>query len=191
MNPKLLEIRDPVAGVAPLFVERWSPRSFDGSPIEHETLLRIMDAARWAPSCFNEQPWRFFTSTPATFDDFVGLLQESNQLWAKSASVIGFLIGKTDFTHNGKPNRSYALDCGAAWMALALQARMEGLYTHAMAGIQQDHVAHYFKIDRAKEEVLIGFVIGRVASKERLPEALRQRETPSPRLPLDLIWRQL
>ena len=122
--------RDSVAGVNPVFVERWSPRAFEPGLIGEAVQTRLFDAARWAPSCFNEQPWRFHTSTAATFDQYLALLAERNQAWAKDAGVIGFLVGKTRFAKNDASNDFYALDCGAAWMALALQARFEGLYTH-------------------------------------------------------------
>src|SRR5690554_6120426 len=87
--------RDPLAGVDPLFVTRWSPRAFAKGTVDQAVLARLMDAARWSPSCFNEQPWRFYTSTAETFADYLDLLGEGNQTWAVNASVLGFLIGKT------------------------------------------------------------------------------------------------
>nr|WP_246480053.1 nitroreductase family protein [Motiliproteus sediminis] len=188
--PNPYDYRDPFAGVSPLFVERWSPRAFDSTPIDPDTLQRVMDAARWSPSCFNEQPWRFHTATDATFDQFVELLQEGNRGWAQHAGVIGFLSVLTRFRHNGKANASAELDCGAAWMAMSLQARMEGLYTHAMAGIDHAAADRYFGLDGEQQRVLIGFVIGYPADRGQLPDNLRQREQPSARKPLAEIWQR-
>ena len=180
--------RDSITGVNPVFVERWSPRAFVPGPIDEATLTRLFDAARWAPSCFNEQPWRFYTSTADTFDKYLALLVERNQVWAKDASVIGVLVGKTRFAKSDASNDSYALDCGAAWMALALQARFEGLYTHGMAGIKKLEVAASLDLDPEREAVLMGFAIGRLGDKSKLDESLRERESPSPRKPLASIW---
>jgi len=181
--------RDALSGVDTLFVTRWSPRAFDKSPVDDAALARIIDAARWSPSCFNEQPWRFYTSTAETFADYLGLLLEGNQAWAGNAGVIGFLAGRTRFSHNGKDNDSFALDCGAAWMAMTLQARIEGLYSHGMAGIKRDEAQAYFGLDPDEERVLMGFTLGRIGDKGILDASLQERESPSGRKPLDEIWR--
>lgn len=180
--------RDALDGVNPLFVERWSPRAFAPGAIDDAVLRRIFDAARWAPSCFNEQPWRFYSSTQATFDDYLQLLVEGNRGWAASASVIGFLAAKTRFAHNGKDNAYHALDSGAAWMAMSLQARSEGLFTHGMGGIDKQGVADYLKLDPQNDSVLMGFVIGRIGDVSGLDPAMQLREKPSPRKPLQEIW---
>lgn len=171
-----------------MFIERWSPRAFQKHVVDAATMTRIMDAARWSPSCFNAQPWRFHTSTESTFDDFLDLLVEGNQGWAKDTSVIGFLVGQKNFEHNGKPNAYSALDSGAAWMSMTLQARMEGLYTHGMGGIKADEAAEYLNLDSAESEVLMGFTIGKLASLESLDEEQRKNETPNDRKPLSEIW---
>lgn len=184
--------RDPKEGVSALFYERWSPRAFSQVELDDATVARLIDAARWSPSCFNAQPWRFYTanaaSNPSGFADFVNLLLEGNQSWAKDASVIGFLVGKKHFEHNGKPNASYALDCGAAWMAMTLQARQEGLYTHGMAGIKHKEIAAHFGIDPEQYEVLMGFAIGKIGDASQLNEGLQEKEYPSPRKSADDIW---
>ena len=182
--------RDALEGVMRLLVERWSPRAFARFEVEDATLARLIDAARWSPSCFNEQPWRFYTSNRQTFQSHLALLGEKNQTWCKDASVIGFLVGKKHFTHNGRENHSYALDCGAAWMAMTLQARTEGLYTHGMAGIQHEKIAAYFNLDTEQEEVLMGFAIGKLGDPAQLAEAPRAKEFPSARKALQEIWRQ-
>lgn len=174
--------------VDPIFVERWSPRAFQQHVIDEATLTRIMEAARWSPSCFNAQPWRLYTSTKATFDEYLNLLVEGNQAWAKDTSVIGFMVAERHFEHNGKPNAYAEFDCGAAWMALTLQARKEGLYTHGMGGILKPEVADYFKLDPAQHEVVMGFTIGKLADLSNLSDEKRSQEVPNSRKSLDDIW---
>jgi len=180
--------RDPYPGVDPLFPQRWSPRSFVKTSIAEEDLARIFDAARWAPSSYNEQPWRILVSTPETFATFLDLLVEANQKWAKNASVLGFMVAKRHFTHNNKPNDWAVFDCGSAWMSLTLQARMLGLYTHGMAGIKKDAIYTTFGIDRERFEVVAGFAIGVLDVREKLPKPYVDWEVPSPRKPLEEIW---
>lgn len=175
-------------GVDPMFIQRWSPRAFQSHVIESDVMNRIMEAARWSPSCFNAQPWRFYTSSKDTFNDFLDLLVEGNQGWAKDTSVIGFLVGERNFEHNGKPNAYHGFDSGAAWMSLSLQARKEGLYTHGMGGIKKDEVANYLKLDTEKSEVLMGFTIGKLAELASLSEEQQSNEVPNERKPLDEIW---
>lgn len=173
-----------------LFVQRWSPRVFETSNIEQTTLQRIIDAARWAPSCFNEQPWKIITSTPDTYDAFVSLLVEANQAWARSASLIGFMVGSTQFARNGKTNDYTDFDCGAAWMSIALQARMEGLYTHGMAGIDHQRVAEYLQLDATQEKVIMGFALGQLGDKSSLADSVQEKEVPNARKSLEDIWVQ-
>lgn len=191
-NSKInFDARTDDSGVAPLFVQRWSPRAFQKHAIDAETMQRIMAAARWSPSCFNAQPWRFYTSTENTFDDFLGLLVEGNQGWAKDVSVIGFLVGNKNFEHNGKPNSYYSFDSGAAWMAMTLQARMEGLYTHGMGGIEKEAATKYLQLDTEQSEVLMGFTIGELAELDDLTPEQREQETPNARLGLSEIWTEV
>lgn len=182
------ESRDPLSGVNEMLYKRWSPRSFQKVKIDTQVLDRIFDAVRFSPSCFNEQPWRFYTSTDETFDEYLELLVPTNQVWAKNASTLGFLVGQKNFAHNGKPNDCFSFDCGSAWMSMTLQANQEGLHTHAMAGIKKEELSEYFKLDPSEEEVLIGFVIGKMDDKAKLEEPLREKEFPSPRKPLSEIW---
>lgn len=183
-----LSHRDFLTGVDAQFPERWSPRAFDSSPIDESVLARLIEAARWSPSCYNEQPWRFYTSTETTYADYLNLLVDANQGWAQSAPVIGFVIAKNKLSRNGKPNPTYHFDCGAAWMAMSLQARKEGLYTHGMAGIKYPEVADYFGLDSESETVMMGFTIGRMADPDTLSDAMRDSEVPSDRLPIEEIW---
>ena len=182
--------RDAHPGVNPLVPERWSPRSFSGEPIAAGDLAVIFDAARWAPSAYNEQPWRILTSTPETFDTFLGLLVEPNQKWAKSASLLGFILARRNFTHNGAPNDWAVFDCGAAWVSFTLQASSLGLHTHCMAGIKKDDVYKAFAISREEFEVVAGFAMGVLAAREKLEKPYIDWEKPSPRKSLDEIWKR-
>ena len=127
--------RSPEAEVDPMFPGRWSPRALDPEPLPEEAVASLFEAARWAPSCFNEQPWLFVYGTgEEKLATFLEILREGNRTWAKNAPVLAILFARKTFARNEKPNRWAGLDCGAAWMSLALQARTMGLYAHGMAG---------------------------------------------------------
>ena len=181
--------RDVAPGVSAQFVQRWSPRSFRKVDIPPDVLTAIFEAARWSPSCFNEQPWIFVTSTDEdSFVRYLGLLVEGNRVWARNASVLGFAISRRHFTRNDNPNDWSAFDTGAAWMALTLQAQQYGLYTHGMGGIRKDAVYEHLKLDRDKYEVICGFAIGALDRPESLPQELRDREVLTQRKPLANMW---
>tara|TARA_A100001011_G_C14209205_1_gene799147 strand:- start:3 stop:584 length:582 start_codon:yes stop_codon:yes gene_type:complete len=175
-----------------LFVHRWSPRAFKKFLIEDESIKKIFDAARWSPSCSNEQPWRFYTAkcSSSIFPNFVSFLSEGNQTWAKTASLIGFLTAKRFFERKEMINNLSDFDCGAAWMSLTLQASLEGLHTHGMGGINREKVSEYLKLDIDKEKVLMGFVIGKLAESEVIEVSLRSREKPSDRKDLISLWKE-
>ena len=179
-----------------LFTQRWSPRAFNGEPVSHADLSTILEAARWSPSCFNEQPWRFITCTETSRKKFIDLLVEANQSWAVTAPVIGFILAEkkfygmaTQMYGEGADNRYSAFDTGAAWMAMSLQARLLGLYTHGMGGINHEAVYKAFDIDPQETEVICGFALGALGDPQQLPERFRGNEKPSPRRPLQDIWR--
>ncbi len=171
------------------FVQRWSPRSFNGSALPQEVLNKIFDAARYSPSAFNSQPWRIFSSRADRSDlkRFLQLLVERNQSWAHRASVLGFIIAQKVFD-NGKGNDWALFDSGFAWAALTFQANQLGLCTHAMAGIQADKVYEEFGINRDKYHVIAGLAIGKLTTPEQLPEAFLAKEKPSARKPLNEIY---
>lgn len=183
--------RDPAPGVDTLFVERWSPRALRKVEIPEAELRTIFDAARWSPSCYNEQPWRFVTSTSASFATFLDLLVEANQGWARNAAVLGFVFADKKFSRNGDDNALAVFDSGAAWMALTLQARQLGLYTHGMAGIAWDRAHAALGMDPEQYALCAGFAIGVLDTPDGLPEPARAMERPSPRRPLAEIWRQV
>ena len=159
--------------------------------IPAETLTAIFDAARWSPSCYNQQPWLFVTSSGSDdFDSFLDLLVEGNQSWAKNASLIGFIFAKKTFTHNDTENRFGAFDCGAAWMSLTLQAAKYGLYTHGMGGIKRAVVASTLNIYEQDYDVVCGFALGALYTPEDLDHDTQSRAKPSTRPPLTDIWQQ-
>jgi nitroreductase len=175
--------------VDPIFLDRWSPRAFDGSAMPKDDLLTILDAGHWAPSAFNYQPWRFvygLKGTPA-FDKLLGLLIEFNQGWARNASALVFIVSDTLSRpadgSEAKSYRSHSFDAGAAWGLLSLQAVKLGYFAHAMTGVD---------FDRAMTELNVpdGFhlnaavAIGKRGDLSVLPEGLRGRENPNDRKPL-------
>ena len=129
--------RMPLSTVHELIATRWSPRGFSDRPVKAEKLQALFEAARWAASCFNEQPWRFVVATkddPEAFEKMLGLLMEKNQQWARTAWVLGFSAAKKTFTMNGAPNRFGLHDAGAASATLSIEAVAAGLRTHFMGG---------------------------------------------------------
>ncbi len=175
-----------------VFLDRWSPRAFTGEEIPETELMTLFEAARWAPSSYNAQPWRFLYARKGTphFDKFLSLLIEFNQSWAKNASVLVILVSKSTMLPPGKdkpvPYYSHSMDAGAAWENLALQATISGWHTHGMAGFDMQrafaelNVPEGYRVEQA-------FAIGRIGDKSMLPEAMAAREAPSDRLPLSDI----
>src|SRR5665213_1532117 len=110
--------------IDPLFPTRWSKRAMSGESISKEELARLFEAARWAPSSYNNQPWRFIYSPRSSshFQKFLDLLEDSNRIWAKEAAALIILASKKTFDATGKPSRTHSFDTGAAWQNFALQA---------------------------------------------------------------------
>ena len=171
------------------FTERWSPRAFTGESIPQETLLSFFEAARWAPSAYNSQPWRFLYARRDTpnWERFLGLLNEFNRGWAQHASALVIIASKTDFTAPGATEETPALwhtfDTGSAWGHLALQASLSGWHTHGMAGFDQELTRKELKIPEGYA-LHAAVAIGKLGDKSTLPEYLQGREAPSPRKPL-------
>ena len=182
--------RKPAAGTNELFFKRWSPRSFRKTEIPSNVLEAIFDAARWAPSCYNDQPWLIVTSSGHDdFEDFLNLLTYGNKIWAKNAGLIGFIFSRKRFAHSGKPNAWSSFDCGAAWMSIALQSSLYGLYAHGMAGIKKDEICTKLHVSEKDYEVICGFAIGVIDNPDKLETDMAKREAPSARKPLDEVWR--
>jgi nitroreductase len=176
-------------GVDERFLNRWSPRAMSGGLIEEETLLTLFEAARWAPSSNNNQPWRFLYARRETefWPLFLDLLTEGNRIWAIRAAVLIVIISKMSFDFNDKPSRTHSFDAGAAWENLALQGALKGLVVHAMQGFDYDRAKEVLDIpDGYQVEAMVA--LGKPGLKEDLPENLREREFPSGRKNLvDLV----
>lgn len=130
---------------------RWSPRAFDADkPVSHENLLALLEAARWAASCFNDQPWRFVVCDKSTdaqsWENAFAILAEKNKLWAKNAPVLMLSVAMTNFNHNGNPNRWSMYDTGAAAACLSLQATALGLVVHQMGGFDAEKARAVFNL---------------------------------------------
>jgi len=151
--------------LSPLISARWSPRGFSDRPIEPGTLRNLFEAARWAASCFNEQPWRFVLaerSNPEQFERILSTLMPQNQAWAKTAWLLGISAGKKTFTHNGAPDRFGTHDAGTALGNLMIQATASGLSVHAMGGFDAGKARTEFGIPE-DFEVCAAFAVGYLA----------------------------
>jgi nitroreductase len=166
---------------------RWSPRAFSDRPVEREKLLSIFEAARWAPSSFNGQPWNFLVATrddPADFQRMLGCLVEGNQQWARSAPVLMVAVATSAFERNNKPNRHALYDTGAAVAFLTLQATSLGLFVHQMAGFEPAQVREAYAVPPTAEPVA-AIAMGYAGDPQSLPEDLRKKElTPGQRKPI-------
>jgi len=175
--------------VDPMFLDRWSPRALSPERIPEEQLKMLFEAARWAPSCSNEQPWLFlYADTGEDLELFRSLINDSNRRWTDNAPVLCFLITRKRFSRNEKPNNWAAFDAGAAWMSLALQARRLGLYAHAMAGFHRDTIYEVLEIPEDDYKAICAIAIGRYGDAQSLPEDLRKREAPNTRKPLSDVF---
>jgi len=175
-------VRQSETAVTPLILGRWSPRALSGEKLTDEEILSLFEAAKWAPSCYNNQPWRFIyvkNGTPV-WDKLFSTLAPGNKLWVKNAAVIVLALSRNNFEYNEQPNPTASFDCGAAWENLALEATTRGLIAHAMSGFDYDVARINFNIPESyKLEVVIA--LGRPGKKEDLPEDLRAIEFPSDR----------
>jgi nitroreductase len=167
-----------------LFPNRWSPRSMSGESLSDKEINSLFEAARWAPSCMNSQPWRFFYARKNTpdWETYFNLLKPGNKLWCVSAGVLIVMAARKTLGEKASP--TFAFDTGAAWENLALQANIMGLVCHGMAGF--DYAAAKTELNLTDDyEVLAMAAIGKPGKKENLPEALREREKPSDRISLE------
>jgi nitroreductase len=185
----LQQIRPTEAEVHPLFVERWSSRAFDAEPVPAHMLRSLFEAARWAPSSANEQPWLFvYATTPEDRARFAQALLPMNRVWAERAPVLAFLFARTRFSQpgpfQGRENPTSNFDAGAAWMSLAMQSHLLGLATHAMGGIDRPEAHRLLGVPSSDYTALIAIAIGRRADPSNLPEPYLSREAPSQRRPL-------
>jgi len=170
-----------------LIKRRWSPRAFSDRPVEPGTLRSLLEAARWAPSSNNEQPWNFIVATKdnqAEFSRLLSCLVEGNSLWAQHAPVLMVSVARMSFEDDGKPNRHAFHDVGQAVANLLVQATALGLMAHQMAGFHPDKVRELYGVPKEFEPVA-AMALGYPGDPQSLPERLRTRElAPRERKPL-------
>jgi nitroreductase len=164
--------------IFPLFGERWSPLSFSDEWVSDDDIRSLFEAARWAPSSYNEQPWAFVFARKGDapeFERILSCLVESNQVWARRAALLMIGCTRKRFQRNGKPNRYAVYDLGAAMMQLSLQATSLGIGVHQMAGFLPDKAAQELEIPDTHQPV-VAIAIGYRGPVDQLPEGLRARE---------------
>lgn len=172
--------------VSPVFLDRWSPRAFDGKPMPTADLMTILEAASWAPSAYNFQPWRFLYALRGDehWQTMLATLIPFNREWAANASALVVFLSETTMGDPEKPSHSHSFDTGAAWGHFALQATMLGYYTHGMVGIDFEEAARLLAVPSGFR-IEAAAVVGRIGDPATLPEKLREREVPSTRKPLE------
>ena len=171
--------------IDPQFLDRWSPRAMSGEALSEAELLSLLEAARWAPSSMNFQPWRFLYARRDTdfWPAFLDLLVPGNRLWAERAGALVLFISRTHFDGDGRPCVTHSFDTGAAWFSLALQGLRQGLAVHGIQGFDYERARRVLRVP-ATYAVEAMAVIGRPGDTAQLAPQLQQREKPSDRRPL-------
>ncbi len=169
-----------------LFLKRWSPRAMSGAAVSRDDVMRLLEAARWAPSTYNVQEWRFLYAhrDTAHWDAFFGLLAEANQGWCVNAGVLILVAAHTVFERNGKPNPVHEFDAGLASQNLLLQGASMGLVVHAMAGFDREAAPGALSLpDDVKPVAMIA--VGHPGDPDALPDGMRDGDlAPSGRNPV-------
>jgi nitroreductase len=167
--------------------ERWSPRAFSDKPVAPDVLQSLFEAARWAPSSSNEQPWAYMAATKDDAENFaklVSTLVPSNVTWAQHAPVLALAVAELAFAKSGTPNRNAQYDVGAASAWLTVEATSRGLFVHQMGGYDHDKARQVFQIP-AGWEPIAAMAIGYPGDPDSLPQPLRDREVaPRTRKPI-------
>lgn len=188
-------LEKPAITQAPLtevIARRWSPRAIDPNrPVSREQLLALLEAARWAPSCFGDQPWRYLLwdrfTDPGDWQQAFECLAEGNRIWVKHAPILLLSVATPNFGHNGKPNRWAQHDTGAASENLVLQAVALDLVAHQMGGFDAEQAKARFGIP-ADHHCMAMIAVGHPGAVDNLPADLREKElAPRERKPLDEI----
>jgi nitroreductase len=175
--------------IDPIFLERWSPRAFSGEAISEPVLMQILEAARWAPSAYNSQPWRFVYSIHGSpsWEAMLSLFVEGNRLWCKEAGALIVIGSDSLMLPPGKdtkvPSYSHSFDTGSAFASLCLQATMLGWYAHGMVGFDRERAFAELGFTEG-HRVEAAVAIGKMGDKSTLPEGLQARESPNGRKPL-------
>lgn len=169
---------------------RWSPRAFSEESVPNEHLQLMFEAARWAPSSMNEQPWRFVVARKeegAAWERMFASLMDGNKIWAEKAPVLIAVLAKKNFDRNGRPNRHAWFDAGQAVANMITQATDLGLVAHQMGGFESDLARNNLAVPNEYDIVAI-IAVGFIGDKDLLPEKLKAREeAPRKRLPLEEI----
>jgi nitroreductase len=179
------EVRTSEYPIDRLFLDRWSPRAMSGEPIAEAELLALFEAARWAPSSGNSQPWRFLYARRDTehWPLFFDLLNDGNRTWCHQAAALIVFISRTTHEKTGRVLRTHSYDTGSAWMSLAYQGWMKGLVVHGMAGFDYDRARATLQVpEECAVEAMAA--VGRPGPKENLPPQHLSREFPSQRRPI-------
>jgi nitroreductase len=166
-----------------IIANRWSPRAYDANKaVTQEQILSLLEAARWAPSCFGDEPWRFIVwdknKDAAAWEKAFDCIVPGNQAWAKDAPVFVLVCADTLFNHNQKPNRWGGYDTGAAAVSLSLQATSLGLVTHQMGGFDGDKTRAAFNIPE-QYDMMAMIAVGYAANVDTLPDEIKERELAS------------
>jgi nitroreductase len=175
--------------INPLILNRWSPRSMTGEELDDDDIMSLFEAARWAPSSFNNQPWRFIYAKRNTehWHRLFNLLVDANKTWVKNAALLTVVISRKNFEFNEKPARTHQFDAGSAWENLALEASSRGIVAHGMQGFDYEKAKAELGIP-ADFEVMAMIAIGKRGPKENLPTELQDKEKPNDRKALkDII----
>ena len=177
--------RTPAYPINPLFIDRWSPRAMSGEALSEVQLMTLFEAARWAPSCGNFQPWRFLYARRGTdfWSAFLDLLKPSNQAWAVHAGALVLVVSRTQFDGDGRSCVTHSFVSGAAWQNLALQAWQNHIVAHGVAGFDYERARRVLRVPMAYA-VEAMLVLGHPGDKVELSESLQKREHPSNRRPL-------
>ena len=180
------DVRPLEHGVDRLFVDRWSPRAMSGEAVSHGELMRLFEAARWAPSAGNLQPWRMLFARRETpeWPLFFDLLNPGNQPWCVNAAVLVVFISQTMNLDSGRAIRTHSYDTGAAWENFALQGTISGLIVHGMQGFNYDQARQTLQVP-GNFAIEAMAAVGRPGRLDDLSESLRAREAPSLRRPLN------
>lgn len=174
--------------INPLILDRWSPRSMTGEGLDDDIIMSLFEAARWAPSSYNNQPWRFIYAKRNTeyWNKLFNLLAGPNKAWAKNAAVLVVVVASKNFEYNGKFSITHQYDTGAAWENLALEASTRGLVAHGMQGFDYEKARIDLEIPD-NFDVLAMIAIGKKGPKENLTIDLQNKEVPNDRKPLKEI----
>lgn len=165
--------------------ERWSPRAFDEKAVKEDDIMALLEAASYAPSCFNEQPWRFIVGDDENkLSKLRSILAPSNQVWANNAPVLILIASKKNFDYNNKNNRWHEFDAGTAWGYMSLEAQSRGLITHAMGGFDVEK-AHKLLNISDEYDVIAVVAVGKYGDKNNLSKELQEREYPDTRKGID------